>query len=68
MDAARSSDWDDATYQRICAIEQAVEDTAPETLEDMALKIVVADCDGDMTLTLHQVALVREAKQIAGLS
>jgi hypothetical protein len=47
--------------------EAAIFEAAPASIEDMAIKIIVADDNGDMSMSLTMRALVREAYRIAGV-
>lgn len=56
-----------ALFDRIMEIEQQAADYEPQTVEDFAFKIIIADSDGDMNVTDYQVELANVAYRIAGI-
>lgn len=57
----------DAACGRLIAIEEIAAQLAPQTLEDMAFKIIFADDDGDLGMNACQIALAAHAYAIAGV-
>jgi len=55
----------DELLSRIIDLENRIMGTPPRSLKDYALKILVTDCDGDLTGSLSQTTLVREAQELA---
>lgn len=62
-----NGDAKDAACSRLIAIEEEVAKFAPQTLEDMAFKIIFADDDGDLGMNACQIALAAHAYAIAGV-
>lgn len=63
-----SDDDEAAAFRLLAGFEEAAASFEPQTLEDMAFKIIIADDHGDMQGNVHQVALVRMAYRIAGVA
>ncbi|AVO36546.2 hypothetical protein [Pukyongiella litopenaei] len=56
-----------ALFDRILELEQQAADYEPQSVEDFAFKIIIADCDGDMNVTDCQVELANMAYRVAGI-
>ena len=57
----------DENFARLCAVMDEAMAVQPQSVADMALKILIADDRGDMSANTWQVALVREAHELAGV-
>ena len=57
----------DAAYARIREIETEAMSYEPKTMEDLALQIIIADDDGDMSANTDQETLAARAYSIAGI-
>ncbi|PWE26722.1 hypothetical protein C4N9_20910 [Pararhodobacter marinus] len=58
----------DAAYQRIVHFEEQASAYEPQTLDDMLMKVIFADNNGDMrTGSIFQAALVAQAYEMAGI-
>lgn len=57
----------DAAYARIREIELEAMAYEPKTMEDLALQIIIADDDGDMSANTDQEALAARAYVLAGI-
>ena len=62
--ATDDEDTEDRLFDEMLALEQRAADFKPVTLEDMAFKIIFADDNGDMTMNIHQPALVAMSYRI----
>lgn len=60
------ADWT-AALERMTAIEHEAGAFVPQTMEDLAFKVIFADDDGDMSVNIHQPRLAQTAYEIAGI-
>ncbi|KFI27757.1 hypothetical protein CN97_00110 [Haematobacter massiliensis] len=65
--ATDDEDEEDRLFDEMLDLEQRAADFEPQTMEDMAFKIVFADDNGDMDMNIHQTALVARAYRIVGI-
>jgi hypothetical protein len=57
----------DENFARLCAVMDEAMAARPQSVADMALKILIADDRGDMSANTWQVALARQAHELAGV-
>lgn len=57
----------EALFAQVYAIEQQSADFEPQTMQDLAFKIIFADDNGAMAMSDHQQALVARAYAMVGL-
>ena len=69
--SALPTDCDEETdaclYRQMVEVEHQAADYAPQSMEDLAFKIIFADDDGDMDMNIHQTALAARAYALVGI-
>lgn len=65
--ATDDEDEEDRLFDEMLRLEEQAALFEPVTLEDMAFKIIFADDNGDMTMNIHQPALVVMSYRIVGI-
>lgn len=65
--ATDNEDEEDRLFDEMLRLEEEAAMFEPVTLEDMAFKIIFADDNGDMTMNIHQPALVAMSYRIVGI-
>jgi len=64
------SDMESVTWDpdmaRLSALEKRIAETPPISVREFALKVLVADDDGDMSVNQSQLWLVQEAVKLSG--
>jgi len=63
---SQKPDWQ-VEFKKLTALEAHIANTPPVTIRDYALKILMADDGGDMSMNDSQLWLVDEARTITGI-